>query len=173
MANRGHLRTILAILVRLVPHFSALCLRFIVSALPHGDGTILASACLQDKEVLIWDLRTSSLQRSLDSPVLTYAVAFSADGKTLACGGADKLIRRWDLSSGTQLASFKGALEIYCLAYFPDGKLLAAGGTRREITGQAEDLLQLWDAPSGRVERRIAATASFRVNALAFSPDGR
>jgi WD40 repeat protein len=137
------------------------------------DGMMLASACLQDKEILIWDVRTGTLQRSFDTAVLTFAVAFSPDGKTLASGGADKLIHRWDLSTGAQLASFKGDLEIYCLAYSPGGKLLAAGGTRKEITGQAENLVQLWDAASGRLAQRIAATASFSVNALAFSPDGR
>ena len=39
---------------------------------------------------------------------LVFAVAFSADGKRIVSGSADKLVKIWDAATGAQVSSFVG-----------------------------------------------------------------
>jgi WD40 repeat protein len=56
-----------------------------------------------------------------------YAVAFSADGKTLVSGSLDATIRFWDVASGKELRSVPvQAVGVLALAVSRDGKALAA-----------------------------------------------
>jgi WD40 repeat protein/tRNA A-37 threonylcarbamoyl transferase component Bud32 len=79
-----------------------------------------------------------------DGPVL--AVAFSADGKTLASAGQDKTIRLWDTATAQQRATLRGHTDGACsVAWSPDGKTLASAswdGTVRlwEVAVDRENL---------------------------------
>jgi WD40 repeat protein len=67
-----------------------------------------------------------------------FALAFSADGLTLASGGADKTIKLWDAVTGVPLATLTGHTDrISGLAFSPDGKTLASGSYDRTV--------KLWD----------------------------
>jgi WD40 repeat protein len=65
------------------------------------------------------------------------ALAFAADGRTLAAAGQERIIHFWDLEAGEPLGGLQGHLgTVTSLAFSPDGNLLASGG--------ADGLVRLW-----------------------------
>jgi hypothetical protein len=89
----------------------------------------------------------------LDKPILASphshwvtAVAFSADGSTVATGAGDGLVRLWDANNGLLRSVATGDAQrgISAVAFSPDGRSVAAVGG---ILGA--DVL-LWGAASGR-----------------------
>ena len=61
------------------------------------------------------------------------ALAFSADGRTLATAGVDRCIRLWDLATAKELASTKGDLWLKSVAFSPDGRWLAYAGADETV----------------------------------------
>ena len=92
------------------------------------------------------------------------ALAFSADGATLAAGDVAGQIQLWNVTTAEEIASFTGhTSRIRSLAFSPDGRLLASGCW----SGRTH----LWDLAT---LARVATPhdSPDRVKALAFSPDG-
>lgn len=68
---------------------------------------------------LVWPQRAAMQQHKGTVRVL----AFSADGGTLASGGADKTVRLWATFNGTQRAELKGHTgAVIALSWNPDGE---------------------------------------------------
>jgi WD40 repeat protein len=130
-----------------------------------SDGTFAG-----ESTVKVWDVRTGEIVRTIDdfngavsnvlldptgrylvtrSPVIeyeyeVYAVALSADGKTLASGSKDKTITLWDIGSGepiTRLTDAKGAIT--AIAFADDGRWLIGSST--------DHCTRVWCARSGRL----------------------
>jgi WD40 repeat protein len=93
------------------------------------------------------------------------AVAFSADGATLAAGCSDGVIRLCDLASGDLRLTFSGHVGRVCrLAFAPDGRTLASLGE--------DKVLNLWHLGTG--QRLFSLDTQAReLHGLAFSRDGR
>jgi WD40 repeat protein len=94
-------------------------------------------------------------------------LAFSQDGKTLACG-AGGVVHVWDVRAGKairRIETQRPSMTILALA--PDGKTLATAALDQGVT-----LLCLWETASGRKVRQWEAHVG-EVYALAFSPDGK
>ena len=62
-----------------------------------------------------------------------FAVAWSADGKTLVSGGFDETVRLWDRETGKLLLTYPDAGRVLTLAVSKDGLRLASGGQDRRL----------------------------------------
>jgi WD40 repeat protein len=103
-------------------------------------------------------------------------VAISPDGTRLAGAGlGNDAVRIWDLDSGTLLLTLPGHGPGGCgpLAFSPDGQSIATtandGAVRVWLLASGSAQLQAWMGHQGRSPR---TEVSFRVWAVAFSPDG-
>ena len=80
---------------------------------------------------LVWDLQTKKIRlKHFQAHPWSFAVAFSPDGKLLAChrGGPPHVVQLWDWDAGKQVAELQGfAGHVYEMTFSPDGKLLATG----------------------------------------------
>ena len=142
------------------------------------DGALFASA-VGDGVVKVWDAPSRQTRTVLALPSLGIsALAFSADGKTLAAACPDKPAKQvrilvWDLTTGGQRAGFTGLPDVSALAFSPDGRRLAVGGFDGK---HAPDIL-LWDlaadAPEVLPPQAVPQGNKWHGAAsLAFSPDG-
>jgi WD40 repeat protein/serine/threonine protein kinase len=99
-----------------------------------------------------------------------YALDWSADGKTLATGGARGEARLWDVPTAQERAALAGLRDyVHSLAFSPDGTTLAVGtaGSR----GEEACGVSLYDAATG-ARRPEALPTGTGVHGLAFAPDG-
>ncbi len=132
------------------------------------DGRTLASGSWEDHTIRLWDVATGKERRRLTLPMPAghnygdVPLVFSADGRVLYSGSADRMNRSvyfWDVATGKELRHLEAPLSN--LALSPDGKTLAGTGWDRQI--------HLWDVATGQEGAHVAADAG----ALGFSPDGR
>jgi WD40 repeat protein len=94
-------------------------------------------------------------------------VAFSADGQTVATGGADGNVRLWDAATQQEIGvpMSSDAKPVAAVAFSPAGTLVAAGS--------ADGNVQLWDAATQQEAGSALLAGPAEVAALAFSPDGK
>jgi len=117
------------------------------------------------------------------------SIAFSADGKMLAAGGADNHIRLIDPSTGKEIGRLAGhqprtynpprdnktafdALvgsvgegNVTTVAFSSDGKQLASGGW--------DETIRLWDVEKGEEIRRFVGHQKGMIATVGFSKDGK
>src|SRR5207249_6912616 len=104
-----------------------------------------------------------------------YTVAISADGATLATGGADRAVKLWRVSDGAFLRVCSWPADdrartgaAYGVRFTPDGKRLLAAGSAPEDRG----FLAVWQLADGKP--LFAETLpTGPIFALALSADGR
>jgi WD40 repeat protein len=92
------------------------------------------------------------------------SVAFSPDGKLIACGGYDGKIPLWKPDVAKPIRTLEGAKgSAAALAFSPDGRVLACATTKGGI--------QLWDVADGKAKSSPDENPS-RCAQVVFSPDG-
>ncbi len=119
----------------------------------HPDGSRIATAAINDPEILIWDCRgwESSSKgnrqpvRRLPAPTQLADLTFSPDGKRLVGVNRD-LVKMWDVESGLEVLTLRGAPQRYGdppfnarIIFHPSGRRLAAANWNESIS--------VWDAP--------------------------
>jgi WD40 repeat protein len=103
---------------------------------------------------------------------LPAALAFSPDGRALACGDSqDGSIRLWDVRSGKELRTIAGPRgAVHLLAFSPDGKSLASA-SEEPIPASRDKAIDVWDTGTGKRKGRLSGHVG-RIAGLAFTPDG-
>ncbi len=126
-----------------------------------ADGKLLAVGN-RNYEPRVHDVATGKLLFSADKR-MTQEVAFSPDGKTLACGFVDGSVGLWSIPDGKQLHLIQtSAKELYSVAWSAKGDVLATSGRDGNVT--------LWN-PKTMSELK-AWNAGFWVIQVRFSADG-
>jgi WD40 repeat protein len=130
-----------------------------------ADGTMLFSGSQEYRPILVWDVATGQERSRLPGKQRVFCLALSADGKTLAVGGADAQIDLWDVATGKPLLTFDGPRgRIFCAVFSPDGKVLATGGD--------DPAIRLWRTDTWQEIGQLAGHRSY-LRWLTFSPDGK
>ncbi len=120
-------------------------------------------------EITIWNSRSGELlQRIGNVAERTFDLAFSSDGRWLACasGTPGKVgeVKVFNATNGELARVLVTTADAeLCLAFTVDNKFLAAGG--------ADNVIRVWNVESGKQLHSIEQHADW-VLALAFSPDG-
>lgn len=148
------------------------------------DGKLLASAARRANangdataEVILWDVANARALRTIDQPDLVFArsIAFSPDGRWLACGGMLRdrpeqagAVTLWDVGSGKEASTFALASgEITRVVFSPDGRSVAASADQT-----TRGAVATWGVGSGARQFAIPELPAAALD-LAYSPDGR
>lgn len=115
-------------------------------------------------------------------PNSVLSLAFSPDGKRLACGGrptiargdAEDTLKVIDPETGDVFYSTRGhAGEVTALAFSPDGQILASAGVPRATYKDSPDnTLKLWDSRTGELKAAFSAHVE-GATGVGWLPDGR
>lgn len=140
------------------------------TSLPHGDGVAgvafsskgdLLVSCA-DRQVRVWPVKTGSVQNPLrqhGEGESINAVAFSADGSTLAWGASNRRVRTWNAEVSSQRRELRDVQDwVYSVAVSPNGKLIA-GGT-------ADGRVYLWDDSGKLLHSQVLGPAAPTAAAL-------
>jgi WD40 repeat protein len=152
------------------------------------DGRFGADPDPQDpKDVRVWDVGAGKLLRTLKGHCTgVRSVAFSSDGRKLACaaGEKDAPVRElvvWQLpepGGGAPVRTdFACESPIQSLAFSADGTQLIAGERGTHVPGTpfgkwVDGHVSVWEAATGRLLRRWPAHAG-SVQSVAIDPAGR
>ena len=173
--------------------------RYVACVVYSPDGRTLASAGMNG-DVHLWDVETGKYIQTLSEPAdmenppevikghswrssfakMVTSLAYSPDGKTLACGSMDNKIRMWDANNGrfirmldphidevhpfVQMDDIRHQHSVRSLAYSPDGKTLVSGSKNGKI--------RLWNPKRGWHLQTLAEPKS-AVTSISFAPDGK
>jgi len=128
------------------------------------DGRIVAAGAT-DNRIYLLDAETGNELVALSSHTeRPWALAFTADSKTLYSSGWDGAVRRWDVAARKELALPKGVRATGIVAASPNGKMLAY----EDDAG----VIRITSAADG-AEMQTIAVSGMHYSQLAFSPDSR
>jgi hypothetical protein len=106
------------------------------------------------------------------------ALALSPAGHPVALSASpDGTLSLWDVSTGQRLRQIPGPRDaVGCAAFTPDGRTIVTGSasaTTRDVPpGEADPVVRLWDAESGKEVRAFEGHRA-AVRAVAIAPTGR
>ena len=138
------------------------------------NGSMLATALNSKKATKdyrftlhLWNIPHRTVNLTLKGHTDTVnALAFTAEGQTLASGSDDGTIRLWETSTGTEILKLESG-KTRALAFSTDGKILASVSSSIRIYK-----IQLWDIATGSLLTSIKGENN-PENVLAFSPDSK
>ncbi len=141
-----------------------------------ADGSRLAVAGGAPGEfgqVQVWDPRARKLEKAFQlSTDSLYGVSFAPDGKSVAVGGADKVVRRVNLADGKPLLDFRAHADwVLGTAFTLDGKHLVSGGRDRAIKYVDLANQQFIDDVNNPLESIVGFARHPKENLIAYGGD--
>jgi len=149
---------------------------YIESLASSPDGKMLAAGCGTAGGVYVWDVATGKLLRRLsvekgkELPPRVFSVAFSPDGKTLACALGNHKVQFWEVDTGKKIKTLEWPQpkefsdSPFYLAYSPAGGMIATYGR--------DESVHLIDIPTGKEVGQLVGQKGYEKS-VAFSPDGK
>jgi WD40 repeat protein len=130
-----------------------------------SDGLHLVSAFA---DMVLWDIATGAVVKVVKvvemGGVSLRSLAFSPDGRTLACGCSNNTLVLREASTLAVSTTFEGHTgQVLALAWTPDGRVLASGSV--------DTTVRLWDV-TGALPALSLRGHSAAVASVAFSTDG-
>lgn len=131
-------------------------------------------------EVRLWNVATGKLQRAWKQPLALRFVAFSPNGKWLACGGGDgydsgnsvetrdqSIVQIWSVSTGKKAREWGNRGGCAYLSGFPT--FIAFSPNGHQIAAADEYSVSIWSMVTGKREHLFRG----RRGRLVFSADGK
>jgi hypothetical protein len=110
-----------------------------------GGGRLASVTSAEDEcRVRVWDVAAARPAGTLGAAGEgMWAVAYSPDGRTVACGGFDRTLYLLDAATGNERVTIPDAASQFVrgLSFSPDGRQIAAGGSGPT---------RVWDAATGK-----------------------
>ena len=134
------------------------------------DGTRLAAGggeTSRTGELSVWDIEKGTIDWRLgDAHSDTiFAVDYSAEGKYIATGSADKFARSFNAADGEKIRFYEGhTAHVLGVSWQSDSNVLASCG--------ADNVIKIWDFRTGEVKRTIAGFSK-QVTAISFIGDSQ
>ena len=137
----------------------------VVAAALSPDGRLLAVAAKRGGRITarILDAHSGRLKERLAERAIG-SMGFSADGRLLVTGSADKTARLWNASTGRQLHVLRQRGHVLAEHFSPNGRLL--------VTASSDGTAAVWAVGTG--ERILLLTGATGIaEDASFSPDGK
>lgn len=132
---------------------------------PDGRSVAAGSSYGGPREVMVWQAATGRVSRKFPISGSSMSnVAFSPDGRILACTDYGASVHLWDMDTGKSLPSLTTGDRLFAIAFSPDGRRLAAAGYIGRI--------RLWNT-DGFAELLAQKGHGGAVTDVAASADGR
>jgi serine/threonine protein kinase len=132
------------------------------------DGKWLASGS-DDTRVKIWDVVTGKERATVPQHGMALGLAFSRDGKVLACWALAprnrKVLKFWEVPTGQEVPLFALDKLPGPVAFSPDGQTFATAGPNGTVL--------LYDLATKKEIATLASSKTDRIFCLAFDPDGK
>lgn len=134
------------------------------------NGNWLLSAGSWDGTLLLWDVATGEVIRSLGADGTGHtdyinSVQISPDGETAISVSSDRSLILWDLGTGAVLQKLVHSNRVPSVAYHPTENLA--------VFGDDAGTIAVWNLTTGTVERIFNPEHQGWILSLAFSPDGQ
>jgi len=129
------------------------------------DGSRLATGggeASRSGELTIWKTADWNVEREITDAHsdTVYGLDFSADGRFLASGAADKFVKVFNVEDGTHVRSYEGHTHhVMDVSWKGDRTSLVSAG--------ADNVLKVWNAETGE-QRRTVSTHRKQVTSVAY-----
>jgi WD40 repeat protein len=128
------------------------------------DGKYLTSGHV-GHGVLLWDLKSGTVQAQLPAKSRLTLLAFSPDGKTLAAGDNLNIsIQLFDVITRKQRHQLDRPSQVQDFAFSPDGSMF--------VVGARDGAISVWNPATGKLIREFRSPSKY-FGAVAWSPDGQ
>ena len=128
------------------------------------DGQHLASLSWNHPSLVLSDLTTGHSESLTEGDLKLQAAAFSPDGSVLVVGGWSPGLWIWDLNTRTKTTRESDGGHT-SLTFSPNGRQLAA-------TNRIDGRVDIWNAKTWSLIKKIEGTSVRTSFNVAFSPDG-